>query len=43
VIEATAFDKFQMFGGSVIFEFNPAKKQMIIRRSGSERIFTKEN
>lgn len=42
-IEATAPDKFQMLGGSVVFEFNTAKKQMIIRRSGSERIFTKEN
>lgn len=42
-IEATALDRFQMFGGSVVFEFNSAKNQMIIRRSGSERIFTKEN
>jgi CubicO group peptidase (beta-lactamase class C family) len=42
-IEATAFDKFQMLGGSVVFEFDTAKKQMIIRRSGSERKFTKEN
>jgi CubicO group peptidase (beta-lactamase class C family) len=43
MIEATAHDRFQMFGGSVIFEFNPSKKQMIIRRSGGERVFTRED
>ena len=39
-IEATASDKFQMLGGSVVFIFDASKKQMIIRRSGGERIFT---
>lgn len=43
MIEAVASDRFQMFGGGVIFEFKPSKKQMIIRRSGGERIFTKED
>lgn len=43
MIEATAPDKFQMLGGSVVFEFDTEKKQMIIKRSGGERIFTKEN
>ncbi|MRS03465.1 hypothetical protein EG832_09645 [bacterium] len=43
MIEAVAPDRFQMFGGNVIFEFNTLKKQMIIRRSGGERIFTKED
>ena len=42
-IEATASDKFQMLGGSVVFEFDTTRKQMIIRRSGGERIFKKEN
>lgn len=43
MIEAVAPDRFQMFGGNVIFEFNTLKRQMIIRRSGGERIFTKED
>lgn len=43
MIEATEPDRFQMFGGSVIFEFSTSKKQLIIRRSAGERIFTKED
>ena len=43
MIEAVASDRFQMFGGGVVFEFDISKKQMIIRRSGGERVFTKED
>lgn len=41
-LEATAQDKFQI-EGAVVIEFDAAKKQMIIKRRGGERIFTKEN
>jgi CubicO group peptidase (beta-lactamase class C family) len=41
-LEATAQDKFQIEGAAV-FEFDAAKKQMIIkRRGGQERVLTKE-
>ena len=43
MIEATEPNKFQMLGGSVVFEFDTVNNWMIIRRSGGERIFTKEN
>jgi CubicO group peptidase (beta-lactamase class C family) len=41
-LEATAQDKFQLLGGAVVFEFDVAKKQMIQKRGGRERVFTKE-
>jgi len=41
-LEATAQDKFQILGGRVVFEFDAAKKQMIQKRGGPARIFTKE-
>ena len=40
-LEATAQDKFQI-EGAVVFEFDAAKNQMTIKRSGGERVFTKE-
>ena len=40
-LEATAQDKF-MFVPGVVFEFDPAKNQMIVKRRGGERVFTKE-
>jgi CubicO group peptidase (beta-lactamase class C family) len=42
-LEATAQDKFQLLGGGIVFEFDAAKKQMIQKRSGLKRVFTKEN
>ena len=41
-LEATAQDKFQLGGGRIVFEFDAAKKQMIQKRGGPVRIFTKE-
>jgi len=41
-VEATAQDKFQLFGGKVTFEFDAAKKQMILKRGGRSIVFTKE-
>jgi CubicO group peptidase (beta-lactamase class C family) len=41
-LEATAPDKFQI-EGAVVIEFDAAKNQMIIKRRGGERVFTKEN
>jgi D-alanyl-D-alanine carboxypeptidase len=41
-LEATAQDKFQILGGRVVFEFDAAKKQMIQKRGGPARVFTKE-
>jgi D-alanyl-D-alanine carboxypeptidase len=41
-LEATAPDKFQLFSGKVIFEFNAAKDQMILKRGGRPMVFTKE-
>ena len=41
-LEATAPDKFQLFGGKVTFEFGAAKKQMILKRGGRPMAFTKE-
>jgi D-alanyl-D-alanine carboxypeptidase len=40
-LEATAQDKFQI-EGAVVIEFDAAKKQMIQKRGGRERVFTKE-
>jgi CubicO group peptidase (beta-lactamase class C family) len=41
-LEATAQDKFQLFGGKVTFEFDAAKNQVTVKRRGGERVFTKE-
>jgi CubicO group peptidase (beta-lactamase class C family) len=41
-LEATAQDKFQLFGGKVTFEFDAAKREMILKRGGRPRTFTKE-
>jgi D-alanyl-D-alanine carboxypeptidase len=41
-LEATAQNKFQLFGGKVIFEFDAAKKQMILKRGDRLMAFTKE-
>jgi CubicO group peptidase (beta-lactamase class C family) len=41
-LEATAPNLFQLLGGSVVFEFDAAKNQMIQRRGGMARVFTKE-
>jgi len=42
-LEATAQDKFTIENGGAVFEFDAAKKQMIIKRSGGQRVFTKDN
>ena len=42
-LEATAQDKFALENGAATFEFDAAKKQMIMKRSGGQRVFTKEN
>jgi CubicO group peptidase (beta-lactamase class C family) len=41
-LEATAQDKFQLFGGRVTFEFDAAKSEMILKRGGRTTTFTKE-
>jgi D-alanyl-D-alanine carboxypeptidase len=41
-LEATASDKFQLFGGKVTFEFDAAKGEMILKRAGREMTFTKD-
>jgi D-alanyl-D-alanine carboxypeptidase len=41
-VEATAQDKFQLFGGRVVFEFDAAKNQMMLKRGGQSIVFTKE-
>jgi D-alanyl-D-alanine carboxypeptidase len=41
-LEPTAQDTFEISVG-VVFRFDPAKKQMIQKRAGRERVFTKEN
>lgn len=41
-LEATALDTFQLAGGKIVLEFNAEKGQMILKRGGGERIFTKE-
>jgi len=40
-LEATVSDKFQLGGGRIGFEFDGAKGQMILKRGGTQRIFTK--
>lgn len=44
-LEATAQDKFKLDNGTadgIVFEFDAGKNQMIIKRSGGQRVFTKE-
>jgi D-alanyl-D-alanine carboxypeptidase len=41
-LEATAQDKFKIEPPGIVFEFDAAKNQMTIKRSGGERVFTKE-
>ena len=41
-LEATAQDKFQLFGGRVVFEFEASKNQLILKRGGRSIVFTKE-
>ncbi len=44
-LEATAQDKFKLDNGTaagIVFEFDAAKNQMIIKRGGGQRVFTKE-
>ena len=44
-LEATAQDKFKIDNGTpagIVIEFDAAKNQMTIKRSGGERVFTKE-
>jgi CubicO group peptidase (beta-lactamase class C family) len=41
-LEATSENTFQLLGGSVVFEFNAATGQMILKRSGGPTVFTKE-
>jgi CubicO group peptidase (beta-lactamase class C family) len=41
-LEATVRDKFQLFGGRVVFEFDATKNQMILKRGGRSMVFTKE-
>jgi D-alanyl-D-alanine carboxypeptidase len=41
-LEATAQTSFQLLGGSVVFEFNAATGQMILKRGGAPTVFTKE-
>ncbi|RPE12811.1 class A beta-lactamase-related serine hydrolase [Chitinophaga lutea] len=42
-LEPTAVDKFRLEGPGIVFEFDPAKKQMIVKRGGGQRVFNKEN
>jgi len=45
-LEAIAQDKFKIDNGTptgIVFEFDPAKNQMTVKRNGGERVFTKEN
>jgi CubicO group peptidase (beta-lactamase class C family) len=42
-LEATAQDKFRIESAGIVMEFDAAKNQLVVRRSGRERIFTKEN
>lgn len=41
-LEATAQDKFRVESAGIVFEFDAAKNQMILKRNGGERVFTKE-
>jgi hypothetical protein len=41
-LEATAQDKFAIESAGIVFEFDAAKGEMIQKRGGRERVFTKE-
>jgi CubicO group peptidase (beta-lactamase class C family) len=41
-VEAAAQDRFQLFGGKVTFEFDAAKREMILKRAGRTMTFTKD-
>ncbi len=41
-LEATSQNTFTI-GGAIVLEFDASKKQMILKRAGGQRIFTKEN
>src|SRR5262249_51979981 len=41
-LEATAQDKFQLFRGQVVFEFDAGKNQVILNRGDRSIVFTKE-
>ena len=41
-LEATAQDKFKIDPAGIVIEFYAAKNQMILKRRGRERVFTKE-
>lgn len=41
-LEATAENKFTIEGAGIVFEFDAPKNQMIQKRGGRERVFTKE-
>jgi CubicO group peptidase (beta-lactamase class C family) len=42
-LEATAEDKFKIEPPGIVFEFDPAKNLMTVKRGGRERVFMKEN
>ena len=42
-LEATAADKFKFERAGIVLEFDAAKNQMILKRSGRETVFTKEH
>lgn len=42
-LEPTAQDKFKIESAGIVMEFDVAKKQMTLKRSGGERVFTKQN
>jgi CubicO group peptidase (beta-lactamase class C family) len=42
-LEAMGQDKFGIESAGIVFEFDAAKNQMIQKRGGRERVFTKEN
>ena len=41
-LEATAQDKFRIESAGIVMEFDAAKNQMILKRRGRGRVFTKE-
>jgi D-alanyl-D-alanine carboxypeptidase len=43
VVEPITEDKFKIDSPPIEFDFDVAKKQMIMKRGGGEKIFTKEN
>jgi hypothetical protein len=41
-LEAAAPDKFKIDPAGIVMEVDAAKNQMIVKRNGRERVFTKE-